>query len=235
MPGASSPPPPVETPESPPRLWQRFDRGTLWSYLWPVLLAIVTVPLGEGRRLLVSLIVQVWVRYPLVRRLVSLALVVPALLLAGLFGSSSLTYRDFAPGDLQPVEGRLTGTGYDDMGRFVMRLDNIDNPFIPPAWAATLFDARLFSREVAPGDRLTFAIDRQQADRLNTGALLVAHMIRTEKTTYLSAEDAGSARHRQFTEEAPVAALALLGLGLFCLLTLARMRVQPALPRMHRR
>ena len=196
-------------------------RATVWAYLWPLLLGVATAPLGDKSRLLAQLVVQAWVRYPLLRLLISAAFVVPALGLALGFAASWLTYREWILAQMLPVTGRLSSLAYDDLGRLVIRLDSTNNPFIAPAWAGPLFPADRFSTEVAIGDPLTLLIDRDQQAQLGHGGLLVAHEIRSERATYLSFAASSAARHAEFTHNAPGWAGGLLVVGAFFACTLA--------------
>jgi hypothetical protein len=84
-----------------------------------------------------------------------------SMMLAGAFAFIWLTYRPSTLADMLPISGTVAEYGYNDLDRFLIVLEEY-NSFIAHAEIET-FDAQQFTREVQPGDQISFMIhnDRQ--------------------------------------------------------------------------
>lgn len=141
------------------------------------------------------LLVQLWLRYALVRVIVAFITAFVGVLIVVIF----FAYHEITPADMYPVNGHFESSykSKEYYGRMVILLKEYRSPFLLPAHSEPFFDEQRFVREVHNGDKLFISINRDELAALGTGELLVAHEIRSESATYLTLAPVAEARRRE--------------------------------------
>lgn len=138
------------------------------------------------------LLVQLWLRYALVRVTVALITAFVGVLMIVLF----FAYHEITPADMYPINGHFESSykSKEYYGRMVILLKEYRSPFLLPAHSEPFFEEQRFVREVHTGDTLFISINRDELEALGAGKLLVAHEVRSESAVYLTLGPVADAR-----------------------------------------